>query len=237
MGLSASRQPQGEHAMLEICVTATQPDRGIYLGPERRTAPAPLTRWLARMLDEMDHGMLLVSPTASVRHANQPARRELACGASLSLSEGSVRASQPEQHGAFLQAIADASRGRRRLVTLGTNGHALSLAVVPLGGEGADTEALVLLVLGKRQSCEVLTVDFFARTQGLTSAEARVLQALCDGLRPKEAARQFDVAVSTIRTQISSIRTKTQTASIRDLVSRVTALPPITLAMKTGLAH
>jgi DNA-binding CsgD family transcriptional regulator len=223
--------------MLELCITETQPDRGIYLGPERRTAPAAMTRWLARMLDEMDHGMLLVSPTGDVRHANQPARRELACGNSLSLSESGVCATHREQHETFMQAIADASRGRRRLVTLGTNGHALSLAVVPLGDEDTDTEALVLLVLGKRQSCEVLTVDFFARTQGLTSAEARVLQALCDGLRPKEAARQFDVAVSTIRTQISSIRTKTQTASIRDLVSRVTALPPITLAMKTVLAH
>ena len=64
-----------------------------------------------------------------------------------------------------------------------------------------------------------------------------MLQALCDGLRPKDAARQFGVAVSTIRTQISSIRTKTQTASIRDLVFRVTTLPPITLAMKTLLTH
>ena len=96
---------------------------------------------------------------------------------------------------------------------------------------------LVLLVLGRRQSCEALTVDFFARTQGLTSAEAKVLQALCDGLRPKEAARRLGVAVSTIRTQISSIRTKTQTTSIRDLVSRVTALPPITPAMKSALSH
>ena len=64
-----------------------------------------------------------------------------------------------------------------------------------------------------------------------------MLQALCDGLRPKEVARRCEVAVSTIRTQISSIRTKTQTASIRDLVSRVSVLPPITLAMKTALPH
>ncbi|HEX3140522.1 MAG TPA: LuxR C-terminal-related transcriptional regulator [Rhizobacter sp.] len=224
--------------MLELCTTAIRPECGLYLGPERRSRPAaPMAHWLARMLDEMDHGMLLVTPTGAVRHANQPARQELARGGSLRLLDGQVQASQTSERNVFSSALADAKRGKRRLLSLGHNGDALSIALVPMGAEGGDAEPLVLLVLGKRQSCETLTVDFFARTQGLTSAESRVLQVLCDGLRPKEAAREFGVAVSTIRTQISSIRTKTQTASIRDLVNRVTTLPPITLAMKSVLSH
>ena len=223
--------------MLEFFSTATRPTDGSYQGPERRTSPAPITRWLARMLDEMDHGMLLLTPSGALRHANQPARQELGLGASLVWAGGAVHAARREQQGILMQALVDAGRGRRCLLGLGEPGQSLSVAVVPLGDDGPDGEALVLLVLGKRQSCEALTVDFFARTQGLTAAEARVLQALCDGLRPKEVARRCEVAVSTIRTQISSIRTKTQTASIRDLVSRVTVLPPITLAMKTALPH
>jgi DNA-binding CsgD family transcriptional regulator len=185
----------------------------------------------------MDHGMLLVSARGDLRHANQPARQELARGVSLQLSNGLVQAAQAGERAALSAALTEAQRGKRRLLSLGHNGDALSIALVPLDTDGSDAEPLVLLLLGKRQSCETLTVDFFARTQGLTSAEAKVLQALCEGLRPKEAARQFGVAVSTIRTQISSIRTKTQTASIRDLVSRVATLPPITLAMKTVLTH
>jgi DNA-binding CsgD family transcriptional regulator len=227
--------------MLESCITTTRPDDIGYQGPERRTRPAPITRWLARMLDEMDHGMLLVTPSGALRHANQPARQELALGSSLVWAGGAVHTARREQQGLLMQALADTGRGRRCLLGLGEAGQSLSVAVVPLGQDGPesgpDGEALVLLVLGKRQSCETLTVDFFARTQGLTAAEARVLQALCDGLRPKEVARRCEVAVSTVRTQISSIRTKTQTASIRDLVSRVTALPPITPAMKTALPH
>lgn len=223
--------------MLESCSTATRLVDVSYQGPERRTRPAPITRWLARMLDEMDHGMLLVTPGGALRHANQAARQELALGGSLAWASGAVHAARREQQGILLQALADTGRGRRCLLGLGEPGQALSVAVVPLGDDGPEGEALVLLVLGKRQSCETLTIDFFARTQGLTAAEARVLQALCDGLRPKEVARRCDVAVSTIRTQISSIRNKTQTASIRDLVSRVTALPPITPAMKTLLPH
>lgn len=223
--------------MLELCTTATRPEFGIYLGPERRTTAGATTRWLARMLDEMDHGVLLVTPTGALHHANQPAHQELARGSCLCISNAYVQASMRDQRSTFAAALADAQRGKRRLITLGHNDDALSIAFVPMGSDDHETEALVLLVLGKRQSCETLTVDFFARAQGLTGAEAKVLQALCDGLRPKEAARLFGVAVSTIRTQISSIRTKTQTASIRDLVCRVTTLPPITLAMKAGLRH
>ena len=206
--------------MLESFTTTHRPDEGHYVGPERRTGDAPMARWLARMLDEMDHGMLLITPNGALRHAN-----------------GHVHAPHNDQHGVFNEVLADAGRGRRRLVTLGDKGSPLSVAAVPMGSDIDEAETLILLVLGRRQSCETLTVDFFARTQGLTGAEAKVLQALCDGLRPKEAARRFGVAVSTIRTQISSIRTKTQTTSIRDLVSRVTALPPITPAMKVLLPH
>lgn len=210
---------------------------GTYRGPERRTQAAAMTRLLARMLDEIDHGMLLVTPSGLLRHANQPAHRELLAGHGLLLTEGWVQAALREQAGLLAHALAEAGHGRRRLLTLGAGVQRLSVAVVPLVDEGRASEALALLVLGKRQSCEALTVDFFARTQGLTGAEAKVLQALCDGLRPKEVASRFDVAVSTVRSQISSIRTKTQTASIRDLIHHVTTLPPITTAMKTALSH
>ena len=106
---------------------------------------------------------------------------------------------------------------------------------MPLNDGQHDSDVMVLLLLGKRQTCAGLTVDFFAHTHGLTSAEARVLHALCGGMRQKEVARQFDVAVSTVRTQISSIRHKTQTASIRDLVERVSTLPPMASRMRSAL--
>jgi DNA-binding CsgD family transcriptional regulator len=224
--------------MLESITTLTRPANDIYAGPERRSGDAAMAGWLARMLDEMDHGMLLITPAGELRHANQPARQELAHGTSLRLANGRVQASHADQHGVLHEVVVDAGRGRRRLTSIGDKMNALSVAAVPMGSDQEGDETLVLLVLGRRQSCEALTVDFFARTQGLTSAEAKVLQALCDGLRPKEAARRLGVAVSTIRTQISSIRTKTQTTSIRDLVSRVTALPPIAPAMKSSaLSH
>ncbi|MBX3621652.1 MAG: hypothetical protein KF891_16910 [Rhizobacter sp.] len=223
--------------MLENLCTTTQYQPPAYRGPERRTQGAPAVALFTRMLDEIDHGMLLVTPGGRLRHANQPAQRELARAGALLLAGQEVRAAQREQNHALLQALANASRGRRCMLTLGAAAPDLSVAVTPLGHENQDHEALVLLVLGKRQSFETLTLDFYARTQGLTDAEARVLQALCKGLRPKEVARQFNVAVSTIRSQISSIRAKTQTTSIRDLVNRVSTLPPIAPAIRPFWSH
>ena len=91
---------------------------------------------------------------------------------------------------------------------------------------------MALLVLGRRQSTDSLTVDFYARSHALTGAELNVLKALCAGARPKEVARAHGVSITTVRTQIGSIRTKTHTASIRELVDRVAALPPISPVLK-----
>jgi DNA-binding CsgD family transcriptional regulator len=202
-----------------------------------QTASAAL---LMRVLDEIDYGMLVVSANGALRYSNQLAKQELHSSGPLSLSQGQVRADQPSDQCQLQLALADAVRGRRRLITLGHNGSAISVAVLPMPGGDEDDdngETLALLTFGKRHPCETLTVDFFSRSQGLTGAEGRVLQALCNGAKPKEIATQCDVAISTVRSHICSIRIKTQTANIRELVDRVAKLPPITPAVKTVRTH
>jgi DNA-binding CsgD family transcriptional regulator len=71
---------------------------------------------------------------------------------------------------------------------------------------------------------------------GLTPAETRVLELLCAGVRPTEIAGRAGVAVSTVRTQIGSIRAKTGAASIRELVRQVAVLPPLVGALRNGFA-
>ena len=46
-------------------------------GPARTDGPAAATQWFARMLDEIDYGMLLVADDRVVLHANHVARAEL----------------------------------------------------------------------------------------------------------------------------------------------------------------
>lgn len=188
---------------------------------------------LMRVLDEIDYGMLLTTPGGALRYANQMALTEILCDGPLRVSGGRVEARDAADQASLHAALADATRGRRRLIELGRMGGVMSVAVLPMSrNEDAAGEPLALLVFGKRRYCEALTVDFYARTRGLTGAESAVLQDLCRGATPKEIAHDRSVAISTVRTHISSIRQKTRTQSIRDLVHRVTALPPITSAIK-----
>ena len=195
------------------------------------------------MLLPADTELKLDLASGGLRFANQLALHALGAGGALRLADGAVFAYRDADQTLLRTALCDAARGLRRLLTLNPAGTNTSVAVLPLpapdSGFDADAaaEPLVMLVLGKQSMNQTLTLDFFARTHKLTSAETVVLRALCAGQSPKQAAASLCVAISTVRTQIGSIRLKTQTASLRDLADRVAALPPITPAMKTVTCH
>lgn len=199
-----------------------------------RAAPPP--HWFALMLDEIDYGMLVVTGEQSVLHANHVARAELDQEHPLQLLGTELRVRRPQDVLPLREALTAAhDRRLRRLITLGQAAHEVSVAVVPLPVPAGE-EALTLLVFGKRRVCEALSAHWFAREHGLTSAEARVLAALCDGQPPNLIAAHQGVAISTVRSQISAIRSKTGAASIRALVRTVAVLPPLVGALRTAAA-
>ena len=198
------------------------------------------TPWLALMLDEIDYAMLLLAEGTTVLHANHAARSELDAGHPLQLIGRELRVARSQDLLPLREALGGArERGLRRLVNLGEGEHRVSIAVVPLaaavGEEGPSR--LTLLVLGKRQMCEALSAHWFARSHSLTPAESRVLAALCDGRRPSEIAATQCVALSTVRSQIGSIRAKTGAESIRALVRQVAVLPPLVGALRSTALH
>jgi DNA-binding CsgD family transcriptional regulator len=206
---------------------------GPYRGPERRAATRDAAPWLIGMLDEIDYGMLLVTADAQVSYLNHAARMELDGQHPLQMLGQALRVHRPQDVAPLYDALAAAQRGLRRLVMLGEGAHRVSVSVVPLpGAPGAS--AATLLVLGKRQVCEQLSVQGYARSVHLTPAETRVLELLCQGVRPTDIALQLGVAVSTVRTQIGSVRGKTGAASIRELVRQVAVLPPLVGALRGG---
>lgn len=194
-----------------------------YSGPERRSAGLSLWRWLAAALDEIDYGVVLVGADGLVRHANQAARDELDDQHPLVLLHSELRARRGADAQALLAALNDArTRGLRRMLTLGEGAQQASASVVPLGGLGAT-----VVILGRRNVGADLALQGFARLHGLTGGEARVLARLAAGARPTEIAAEHGVALSTVRTQIGSIRLKTGAASIRALLGQVARLPPL----------
>jgi DNA-binding CsgD family transcriptional regulator len=218
--------------------TQLPPLRGApYKGPERRAGVRDPALWMTHMLDEVDYGMLLVNEHGQVSYMNHAARLELDAAHPLQVCGGALGAHSAKDVAPLFEALAAAQRGLRKLLTLGRAGLRVSVSVVPLpqgpGASGSSGPA-TLLMLGKRQVCAQLSVQGFARSQNLTPAETRVLECLCQGVKPSEIAAQAGVQVSTVRTQIGSIRAKTGADSIRDLVRQVAVLPPMVGALRSG---
>ena len=113
------------------------------------------------------------------------------------------------------------------MVNLRYGGETLPVACVPLFHPLEGESASVLLLLGRQIGTQNLAVTFFARNHQLTPAEECVLRALCNGLDVQDIAVANGVCESTVRTQVRSLRDKTQSTCIRLLVQRVAALPPV----------
>jgi DNA-binding CsgD family transcriptional regulator len=210
---------------------------------EAMTPSAPVTRpWLAVMLDQVDHPMILLADDQTVLHANRAAQLELAVTPGhehpLAWRDGRLCAVQRGDAAELAEAmIAARTRGMRKLLGLGAKGNRVSVSVMPMPASEHDPHGAILLVLGKRQVCGDLSVFWFARSHGLTQAECTVLQSLCKGLGPNEIAQEHAVAISTVRTQLAAIRSKTGTTSLRDLVNEVACLPPLMHALGQAVTH
>ena len=222
--------------MFELHVPQPSPRRPVALSPLNMDhhEPGPTQRWLTCMLDEVDYGMLLVTGERHLAHANKAARRDLDAQHPLQLLGQELRARLAQDVAQLHIALHEAThQGRRRLLRLGEGTARCSVAVIPLP-EGADGTRPVLLLMGRHQVCETLSVENFARAHGLTIAETQVLKGLASGLLPQNVAQRHGVALSTVRTQIGSIRAKTGAQSIRSLLAQVAQLPPM-LSVLHGL--
>ena len=198
-----------------------------YRGPERRSGPPPVARWLALMLDEIDYGMLLLADDAEIVHANHAARAELDAGHPLQMLGRQLRARHPQDVARLHDALIGATqRGLRRLVALGEGCGRVAISVIPLGSKAT------LVVLGKRHLSERISVQCYARLHGLTPAETRVLESLCEGLQPRDIAELHEVGLATVRTQITAIRAKTGAENIRALVRQIAVLPPMVSVLR-----
>lgn len=191
------------------------------------STPPPLSRLLARALDEVDYGVLLLTAQADVLHANHRARQLLDGAAALTLLGTRLRTSELKDLAPLHYAIvAAATRGLRRLLMLGSGETVRMAALVPVD------DGIAALLLGKARVCEDLSIQCFARRHALTAAETRVLAALGSGVTPGEISREQGVKLSTVRTQIGAIRQKIGVPSITALVRLVAALPPMVGALR-----
>jgi DNA-binding CsgD family transcriptional regulator len=195
---------------------------------------------LVSLLDEIDYGLIVLGADAKILHANQLARQELGAERFLRRRQGRLGASSA-RHGAKLDAaLASIHHGQRSLLALNGCDGELALPFVPLsaGAPSAAPDApFALVVLGKRDACEALTLRHYGQIHGLTGAEQALLPAIMRGSSVGAIAQQQRVALCTVRTQLGSIREKTGAASLRVLMARLTSLPPIRPLQELLQAH
>ena len=187
----------------------------------------PLSTLLAKALDEVDFGIVLVAEDGEVLHLNHRARHALYAEQGLQVLGNRLHTSDPRSLARLQHALHDAARrGLRRLLALGHGDNRQLAALVPV------QTGVAALLMGRTSVCEDLSIQCFARTHELTSAETRVLAALGRGVAPAEIAREQGVKISTVRTQISAIRQKTGVGTITALVRLVAGLPPMVGALR-----
>ena len=191
---------------------------------------------LALLMDELAHGVLIVGFDGRLLHANQAARNELARRRVPGGGQKLLQALRVEEARVLHEALLKAAGGKRSLLAIALGeGQALSMAVVPIRGDGAAGKAA--LVFARASVCESLMLCFFARSHGLTPTEELVLGILCQGSSAPEIATQMKVAVSTVRSHVRSLCAKTRSSGVRELVKRVSLLPPVAHALWQEPVH
>lgn len=207
---------------------------------DRRGEQAPAVRragdWTVQLLNHIDYGIVVLGADLRMAFANGAACALLARDHPLHIRGDELCTRHLSDLPRLRQAVeASAARGLRSLLALGAEQDDC-VSVVPLLPPQPGQPGTAMLVLGRAPSGDDLSAQWFARNHGLTLAECRVLALLCVGEAPGEIAHRQGVAISTVRTQIGSIRAKTGTRSVGALIRRVSSLPPLVNTLQSGLA-
>jgi DNA-binding CsgD family transcriptional regulator len=195
----------------------------------------PITmRALSRMLDVVDYGMLVITGGARLVYINQVARAELDDDHPFQLVGRDLRVRHMDDLAAWQNALSRTlRRGVQSLLTIGAaHGLGISVSLIPMAEPAVEPAALI--IFGRRRVCEDLSIEAYARQHDLTTAEARVLKLLSAGYRPNDIALVLGVRLSTVRTQIGSIRAKTCSRDIGQVLHRVARLPPLPCLLRSA---
>jgi DNA-binding CsgD family transcriptional regulator len=183
------------------------------------------------LVDEVACGLIACDVRGALRYANRSAREELAGARALKLVNDQVcctSGSNTHFHAALLEA---AVHNRRQLITVGREADGVMLTVIPLQAHDVPKSS-VLIMLGRRGPCSVLGLEMLSKAHGLTLAERRVLSGLLAHEAPRQIAVANGVSLSTVRTQIKSVREKMGVHNTEGLLIRAAEVPPISTAWR-----
>lgn len=191
----------------------------------------------AALVDRLQYGVVLYARDGSILSLNRHATYLLARSRALTLRGEALHCHDAVQRSRLAQLLAEARDGRGGILRIEAAGEPpLTLLSVPLASAGPGPEAArdaspqpmprFAVVFGMRDVSTSEALDAFAAVYRLTAAEGRVLEAFARDRSPDEIAASGGVSVRTVRTQLSSIYSKTGVAGQRELLLRLREVPP-----------
>lgn len=191
-------------------------------------------------LNRLALSVIVVDQNARVLLTNRSGGALLSQSDGLTLSgqeicRASARSETEELHSLIKAAscgeMDDSFDAGTMALTRPTLKRPLSVLVVPLvnGGPGpAETASLAALFITDPENQPLPTAESIAKVFDLTRAESNIVYALARGNRLEEAAKISGVTISTARTYLKQVFSKTDTNRQSELIKLVLAYPAIT---------
>jgi DNA-binding CsgD family transcriptional regulator len=188
------------------------------------------------IFEQLAYGVLVVNAGGKILHANHSARAELQSSPWLGRNGAQIEATLPQDQATLQDALASAHCGQRSVLHFGAGAQPLTVAVAPMLAQGQEQCELIALLFARPMVCDTLMLHHFARSHKLTPMEECVLRLLCQEMDQAEMAKELSVAVSTVRTHMKNIATKTGCHGMRALLARLALLPPLMPQMQSDVA-
>lgn len=170
---------------------------------------ASLGAWALGLVERLSVGLIVLSEARRLVFANPEALRILGSGDPLGIKEGRLVAPEPSHQREFAALFSERrAPGENSCVVLDTaNDGKLVLLLEPEGVGATMGGACTLWLIDSRPGAS--RSAWLAGAFGLTPAEARVVDALANGLSTETAATTLDISIATLRTHLQRIYAKT----------------------------
>jgi DNA-binding CsgD family transcriptional regulator len=223
-GIESSLRPVGvnsKHRSTPVLGALSKFDRESL--PVDNLSPS-LGDCLLHALEGLSQGMALFTIHSRLLYANS--------AADLILNEaywrrenGVVGSSNLIEREAWFRALRLAVKNKNiSLLEMSRKEGSVFVATMPIQANG---EILVLANFGPLDLSPTAALQLFAKHHRLTGAEIGVLEKLAKGVKPAQIAALHRVKLSTINSQLATLRAKTGCASSNELLVKLSRLPAL----------
>jgi DNA-binding CsgD family transcriptional regulator len=189
--------------------------------------------WLQGLLNDVGFGILILDADLEVYFCNETARCAFDEMGLKSLLEPKAFESKESIHfssqraNQFYSHAKLATQGQKKFVLLGEGIRQIMVALSPISLSDDYRKPGVLVTTERKTVCKSGSLWAYGKALGLTASELRVLDYLANGQEPKIVAKSLEVSVTTVRSHIRSIIGKTESANLRDVLMKISKLPPM----------